>query len=235
LVPWLNHVDDPIWSKILFAAQADDPHLTYRWLVWIALRANRRAESACVGTDPLLERQRSERRDLLGAVDRLEWLVGFYGRIDPELAARYMKVIHPVDAWRATLQGEANLLRKRAGREPKPVAPTRQDRRSGRTDLRRRRAFITLMREELEYWIRENRVTYTKHDHVKAIVAFTRIAFPEADAEMVRRIREPTTREGREQARATRARRRWARLHEDVEGGFPPLVDGADPDLPPDL
>jgi hypothetical protein len=236
LAPWLKHVDDPIWSKILIAAQLGDPHLSYLWLVWIALRANRRAESACSGTDPLLERQQKERRDCLEAVDRFEWLDDFYGRIPPDIAAKYAMFFRPVDTSRLALRGEAAFWRRCAGREPKPIAPpTRQDRRGGRTDLRRRRAFITLMREELEYWVQDKPVTYTEHDHINAIVAFTRIGFPEVDAEIVRKTREPTTREGREQARATGSRKRRARPREDVEDGFPPLVEGADSDLPPDL
>ncbi len=43
---------------------------------------------------------------------------------------------------------------------------------------------------------------------IEAIVAFTRIRFPEADAEVVRKTLEPTTREGRRHWRADAPKRK---------------------------
>jgi hypothetical protein len=98
-------------------------------------------------------------------------------------------------------QKEAEILPERAGKEPQPTVPEiRQNRRGTRCGLRARRAFIHLMAEEIDLWTQSN--VLTDFDRIGAIVAFTRIGFPEVDADVVRKTLEPTTREGRRQWRA---------------------------------
>jgi hypothetical protein len=104
-------------------------------------------------------------------------------------------------------QKEADILRERAGEEPQPTVPViRQNRRGTHCGLRARRAFIDLMAEEIDLWTQGN--APVGFDRVEAIVAFTRIGFPEADADVVRKTLEPTTREGRRQWRADAHKRK---------------------------
>jgi hypothetical protein len=63
-----------------------------------------------------------------------------------------------------------------------------------------RRAFIHLIANLLNWFIGDKAAI--RFNHIEAIVAFTRIKFPEADADVVRKTLEPTTKEGRPRWRA---------------------------------
>jgi hypothetical protein len=104
-------------------------------------------------------------------------------------------------------QKEADVLRERAGKEPQPTVPvTRQNCRGTQSGLRARRAFIHLMAKEIDLWTQGN--VLVGFDRIGAIVAFTRIGFPEADADVVRKTLEPTTREGRRRWRTDAHKRK---------------------------
>jgi hypothetical protein len=207
LASWLEgDVDDPIWSKILAAAQKYCSYrLSYTWLVRIVLRAKRQAESVRFGDDPILELRQKKRQELLELAAKAQALADYYRQEkDQNVVSCYVDYLRPVGELSRRQQLEANMFRQRAGEEPAPtVAPIRQDRRRGRTGLRQRRAFIRLIFTELEYAIwGEIPIDFT---HVEAATALARIAFPEVDAEVVRKTLEPTTREGRRHKRAAGA------------------------------
>jgi hypothetical protein len=201
LESWRNHVDDPIWSRTLSAVQTFLPYETYGWIVVKALRVNRLAEGARSGVDLDLEQRRKEHLELLEKADQAEALANYFSGLDAETAAWYDEFLHPTRELVKLRQKESSILRKRAGADPEPTVPMiRQDRRGGQSGLRVRHAFIHLIAEEFLCFISAKAAV--GFNHVEAIVAFTRIRFPEADAEVVRKTLEPTTREGRRQRRA---------------------------------
>jgi hypothetical protein len=206
LESWRNHVGDPIWSKTLTALQTLVPHETYAWIVVKGLRVNRLAEGMRSG-DWFFERRQMERQELLDRADMAEALATYFSQLDGESAAWFDEFLHPVQTLVKLHLREAKLLRERAGDEPKPTVPAaRQDRRKGEAGLRVRRAFISLMAEDLDRWIR--REAAGGFSHLEAIVAFARIKFPQVDADVVRKTLEPTTRAGRRQWRADAPRRK---------------------------
>jgi hypothetical protein len=72
-----------------------------------------------------------------------------------------------------------------------------------------RRAFISLIAKEINWWFRAKAAV--GFDHLAAIVAFARIKFSEVDADIVRKTLEPTTREGRRRWRADAPKRKPGR------------------------
>jgi hypothetical protein len=143
--------------------------------------------------------------ELLELADKADALAAYYRQQeDQEIVAFYAKSFRPVRELNEPHQKEAKFFRRRAGEEPKPtVVPIRQDRRQGRSGLRKRRAFICLMSKELDRALWGHKVIDLTD--VEAVVAFTRIIFPEVSAEVVRKTLQPTTREGRRQKRAATA------------------------------
>jgi hypothetical protein len=206
LESWRNHIDDPIWSRTLAAFQIYFPPTTYQRIVAKALLANRMAEGMRTG-DYFFEQRQKERQKLLDLADMAEGLATYFGQLDEETAAWYEEDLHPVQKLVKLHLREAHFLRRYAGDEPQPTVPMiRQDRRGGQSGLRVRRAFIRLMAKEIDWWICGKAAV--GFDHVAAIVAFTRIRFPEADADVVRKTLEPTTREGRRRWRADAHKRK---------------------------
>jgi hypothetical protein len=169
------------------------------------LKINRLAESVRSGTDPILELRQKQRQELFELADKADVLATHYRQQeDQEIVSYYAEFFRPMHELKELHQKEAKFFRRRAGEEPKPtVVPIRQDRRQGRTGLRMRRAFICLMSTELDPALWGHKVVDLTD--VDAVVAFTRIIFPEVNAEVVRKTLQPTTREGRRQGRATTA------------------------------
>jgi hypothetical protein len=153
LASWLEHAENPIWSKILASAQRLDRRRSYTWLVWLVLRVRRLAESVRSGADPMLEFRQKERKALLELADKAAAIADYYRQQEKQdIASWYAEFLRPVPELLRLHEKQAKLFRQLAGEEPKPtVPPLRQDRRKGRVGLRQRRAFITLMFRELYY------------------------------------------------------------------------------------
>jgi hypothetical protein len=197
-------VDNPIWSKILAAMNRYFFVFTYRCIVAEALRANRKVEGVSSGVDCFLERERKRREQHLESGHLAEALAKCLNELDEDAAAWLQDVLAPVGDLVKLHLKEAEFFRQLAGNEPEPTVPlTRQDRRGQRSGLRVRHAFIHLMAELVDWIIgSDTAVGFTR---VEAIVAFARIKFPEADAEIVRKTLAPTTRTGRRQSHQARA------------------------------
>jgi hypothetical protein len=100
----------------------------------------------------------------------------------------FTRFLQPVSDLEALHRKQAELLRQRAGRPPKPsVWVSRQDKSKGRK-LAEKNAFIDLANGFIQDWISD------KPDH-EAIAVLTEIAFPDYDvsAEDVRLALRPTT------------------------------------------
>jgi hypothetical protein len=207
LESWRNRADDPIWSRTLATIRTYyRPHTPYEWMVAKALRVNRMAEGARAGIDIVFQQRQNERRELLDLAGMAEALAHHLGGLDEETAAWYDGLL-PIGDLVKLHQKEADILRERAGEEPQPTVPViRQNRRGTHSGLRARRAFIDLIAEEIDRWTQGN--APVGFNRVEAIVAFTRIGFPEADADVVHKTLEPTTREGRRQWRADAHKRK---------------------------
>jgi hypothetical protein len=204
LTKWLAFADAPIWSQIV-AGAGDSPdlfsHNTFPFLVRFALRANRAAESGRFGGDLVLQARRKRREARLEYAECARRLVQYLWprRRNEQIAARFKDGYCPLDELIPCLEAAVNVLEKMAGPPPTTaIAPPRQDRRQGRTGLRKRRLFITSMSGVL--------TTYYDQDvndpyHIESVAAFTRIEFPDIKSVTVRQALEPTTREGRRQRR----------------------------------
>jgi hypothetical protein len=207
LESWRNRADDPIWWRTLATIRTYYRRYTpYEWMVARVLRVNRRAEGARAGIDIVFQQRQNERRELLDLAGMAEALANHLGGLDEETAAWYVG-LPPIRDLVKLHQKEADILRERAGKEPQPTVPViRQNRRGTHCGLRARRAFIDLIAKEIDLWTQGN--VLVGFDRIGAIVAFTRIGFPEADADVVRKTLEPTTREGRSQWRADAPKRK---------------------------
>ena len=105
----------------------------------------------------------------------------------------------PLDELIPRLEAAVSVLEKMAGPPPTTaITPPRQDRRRGRTGLRKRRLFITSMSDVLTRHYDQN---VNEPYHFESLVAFARIEFPDVKNVTIRQVLEPTTREGRRQQR----------------------------------
>jgi hypothetical protein len=201
---WLALADKPIWSEILPAIDAPQPfrHNTFSFLVRFALRINRQAESARFGADSIAEAQQRRRSKALALADRADELAQYFraqAKI-PSLAAEYKERFFPLVELIAFNDNQAALLRKMAGpAPPATVSGLRQDRRKGRTGLRKRRLFVLEMSDCLTRFYEQK---VDDPFHIESLVAFARIEFPDIRSGTIRHALEPTTREGRRQKRA---------------------------------
>jgi hypothetical protein len=115
----------------------------------------------------------------------------------PGLVDYFQRRLRPLPELVELHQQLAEFGRSRAGTEPTPTAaPMRQDKRQGRSGLRKRRVFIYQMSETLEQSV-YSKESLSGFTHVEAVAAFARIGFPEVGKESVRKTLAPTTREGR--------------------------------------
>jgi hypothetical protein len=204
LTKWLALADDPIWPGIV--AGADhlphvDPPYTFPILVRYALRANRAAESGRFGGDLVLEARRKRHQQRLEYAEcarRLEQYLRPWRR-NEEIAARFKEGYCPLDELIPRLEAAVSVLEEMAGPPPTAaITPPRQDRRRGRTGLRKRRLFITSMSDVLTRHYDQN---VNEPYHLESLVAFARIEFPDIKNATIRQVLEPTTREGRRQQR----------------------------------
>jgi hypothetical protein len=151
---WIEgYADDPIWEKILAATRLygrkGAQKRSNSSFIQPALSVNRMSESMRFGEDPILERQRSQRNETLDMADQADTLARYCHMLEkyPGLVAQFQRFMRPLPEFVELNQRLAEFLRSHAGEEPTPTAaPMRQDRRQGRSGLRKRRAFICLPR-----------------------------------------------------------------------------------------
>ena len=203
---WGSWPDDPLWERIASRARAYGMlphHSTHSTVIRELLLARRYAESVKHGDDPdLRERQRQHEYllELANKADELakyyEWAAAYSG-----IANFFWRFLMPVEDLRDFHRKEAQLLRQRAGRKPKPVVRvSRQDRSKNRRGLRKLNTFIHLM----DYYIREEICGQPDHH---AVAVLTDIAIPgyDVDAEYVRKALLPTA--ATRQSRALKAKK----------------------------
>jgi hypothetical protein len=174
---------------------------TFPILVRYALRANRAAESGRFGGGLVFEARRKRRQERLEYAECARKLVQYLRprRRNEEIAARFRDGYCALDELIPCLEAAVSVLEKMAGPPPTTaVTPPRQDRRRGRTGLRKRRLFITSMSDVLtNFYDQDVNDPY----HVESLAAFARIEFPDIKLVTVRQVLEQTTREGRRQRR----------------------------------
>jgi hypothetical protein len=203
LAKWLAFADDSIWSEILDTGHppAVFPHYTFPFLVQFALRINRQAESVRFGGDSVFAARQKRRSGLLELADASAELAHFFreqAKIS-YLVDEYATELRPLPELIALHDALARYLRKSAGPALKPtITPPRQDRRNGRSGLRKRRLFITLMSDCLWRFYDQK---VGDPFHIDSLVAFARIEFPDVDYVTLQKALEPTTREGRRRSR----------------------------------
>jgi hypothetical protein len=203
LTKWLASADDAIWSGILDTGQPAElyPHYTFPYLVRFALRINRRAESGRFGGDMVFEAQQQRHKRLLDLADKAAELAQFF-REQAKISYRleqYEEELRPLPELIALHDAQARFLRKSAGPAPKPtLAPPRQDRRKGRTGLRKRRLFTTLMSNCLTTFYDQK---VDDRFHIASLTAFAQIEWRDVTFATIEKALEPTTREGRRQQR----------------------------------
>ena len=203
LTRWLAVADDPIWPVIVAGVGQPGPwlHYTFSFLVRFALKINRKAESGRFGGDSVFEAQQKRRReqlDLAAYADKLAQHFREQAKIS-DLVTQYENEYRPLSELIALNDSQAQLLRKMAGPAPKPtIRGGRQDRRKGRTGLRKRRLFISSMSDCLTSFYDQK---VDDPFHIESLAAFARIEFPDIRNVTIRQALEPTTREGRRQKR----------------------------------
>jgi hypothetical protein len=200
---WVSegHRHDAIWRRLDAAAKAHGmlPRgSTYLSIIKEALFMRQCAQRAQSGMDfDLRERQQYRQRHLDLAkksedlADYFRCAAGYSG-----LADFFSRFFRPVGELEDFHRKEAQILRQRAGRQPKSsLRISRQDRSKGHKGLRKINAFIDLADCFMRDWICD------KPDH-EAVAVLTNIAFPGYDllADDVRKALRPTTREGRKRA-----------------------------------
>jgi hypothetical protein len=204
LTKWLALADDSIWPGIVAGADHSphlEPHYTFPFLVRYALRANRAAESGRFGGDLILEARGKRRQERLEYAECARRLAQYLRprRRNEEIAARFKDGYCALEELIPCLEAAVSVLEKMAGPPPTTaITPPRQDRRRGRTGLRKRRLFITSMSAVLTRYYDQN---VNDPYHFESLVAFARIEFPDIKNVTIRQVLEPTTREGRRQQR----------------------------------
>jgi hypothetical protein len=142
---WANNcADNKIWEEVIADARAYGlwPHDSlYSSLIWYAISARRYAERVKTGDDPLLRERQNQRAELLALAEKADDLVRYFQDVErysgismffqqflnlpvmPEQEA--VRRIEPpllrVQQLQNIHQQEAQLLRQRAAREPKPT------------------------------------------------------------------------------------------------------------------
>jgi hypothetical protein len=200
-----DYADDPIWEEILADARDYDQlprQSMHSQLIEYALRVRRMAESIKSGDDPDLRERQERRVKLLSLAEKADDLARYYREAEKysgiamfyqrflvmpvmseqEAVPRVEPPFLRVQQLRELHEREAQLLRQRAGREPRPMIHlSRQDRGKGRRGLRQVRAFIELMT-----YFMENEICGKRH--LYAVALLTDMAFPghDVDAEYVR-------------------------------------------------
>lgn len=154
---------DPIWSQVIADALAlygwDSEHL-YSELIWYAIDARRVSAHVKVGFDPIILKEKQERERMLSLAKKAEDLARYFAEVrkfsgvaafyhmnlDLPVTPEQKKVyrIEPsylrAEQLREIHEREAQLIRQRAGPEPKPR--TFISRKKGKRDVV---AFISLM------------------------------------------------------------------------------------------
>jgi hypothetical protein len=169
--------DDPVWPKVKAAARSVHPRWIYVEIIMYAIQARVVAEGVRFGQDPILEADKKRRDKLLAVADKAD-----------DVARHF--------AWAEQISGflrrEAQDLRQRAGREPRPTTRiSRQARGRIRPRSREYGAFMRLMVEHMRY--------LTGKPQYHAVAEATNAAFPDADVtdEDVRSACRPSTRSAR--------------------------------------
>jgi hypothetical protein len=189
-----HYPGDPIWERL--AAAASERGLlpldgVYESIIREALYMRGRAEGIRSGIDFVLRERQQQYQRHLDLAQKAEDLAEYYkwARSYSGIADFFTRFLQPVSDLEALHRKQAELLRQRAGRPPKPsVWVSRQDKSKGRKGLRKINAFIDLANGFIQDWISD------KPDH-EAIAVLTEIAFPDYDvsAEDVRLALRPTT------------------------------------------
>ncbi len=141
---WVDCADDPIWEKIVADARACErwpPNKIHSSIIYYALEARKIAESVKLGNDPILLERQKQRVELFELAEKAEALAQYFKEAEkysgiakyyqrflvlpvlPEQEA-IARVEHPflrVKQLQELHLREAELLRRRAGREPKPT------------------------------------------------------------------------------------------------------------------
>ena len=203
-----NCADDPIWEEIVADARAYGvlPHNSmHSTVIWYALSARRLAESMKAGDDPIWRESQEQRAELLALAEKADDLARYYQKAEkysgiamfiqqflvlpvmpeqekvpriepPFLRVKQLQELH---------EREAQLLRRLAGKAPKPT--TFISREKGKRHIT---AFIHLMTDYM------HEICGKQHRHAVAMLAS--MAFNSlVDSEDVRKTLEPSTREGR--------------------------------------
>jgi hypothetical protein len=197
---WPN---DPLWERIAGAARAYGMlpnHSIHSTVIRESLLARRHAESVKHGYDPDLRERQKQQEYLLELATKADELAKYYEWAEAYsgIANFFSRFLMPVQELRDFHRKEAQLLRQRAGRKPKPIVRvSRQDRSKNRRGLRKLNAFIHLM----DYFLREEICGQPDHH---AVAVLTDIAVPgyDVDAEYVRKALLPTTAAARRKSRA---------------------------------
>jgi hypothetical protein len=206
---WANNcADDPIWEEVIADAREHGlwPHWSlHSTVIWYAIWARRFAKSAKVGDDPLFRERKNQRVELLALAEKAEDLARYFHEVEkysgismffqrffvlpvmpeqeavprvepPFLRVRQLQELHLL---------EAQLLRQRARRAPKPTTFISREKAK-----RHITAFIHLMTDYMD--------EICGKQHRPAVALLASMAFSSlVDNEDVRKTLEPSTRKGR--------------------------------------
>jgi hypothetical protein len=206
---WANNcADNKIWEEVIADARAYGlwPHDSlYESLIWYAISARRYAESVKAGDDPFLRERQNQRAELLSLAQKADDLAfyfqeaekysgvaNFFHRFlvlpltpEQERVRRIEPSVLRVQQLQNIHRQEAQLLRQRAAREPKPTTFI-----SRKKAKRHITAFIHLMTNHM------NEFCGKQHRHAVALLAS--MAFNSlVDEEDVRKSLAPSTKKGR--------------------------------------
>jgi hypothetical protein len=203
-----NCAHDPIWEKIVADARAHGlwPSKTiHSTVIWYALEARRIAEGVKSGDDSILRERQKQRDELLALAEKADDLARYFQEtekysgiamffqrflvlpVQPEQEAvpRVEPPFLRVQQLRELHQREAQLLRQRAGRVPKPTTFISREQ-----SKRHVTAFIHLMTNYMD--------EICGKQHRRAVALLASMAFKdEVDDEDVRKTMNPSTRKGR--------------------------------------
>lgn len=203
-----NCADDPIWEEVIADARTLDcwPHQSlHPDLIWYAISAWHIAQSVKGGDDPLFRERQNQCAELLALAEKADDLARYFRKVEKysgiaEFFQRFLVLpvtpeqnavprIEPpllrVQQMRELHQREAQLLRQRARRAPKPT--TFISRKKAKRDMT---AFIHLMTDYMNEFCGKR--------HRRAVALLASMAFNSlVDNEDVRKILAPSEKKGR--------------------------------------
>jgi hypothetical protein len=206
---WANNcADDELWEEVIADARAYGlwPHDSlYSSFIWYAISARRYAESVKAGDDPLYRERQNQRAELFALAEKADDLARYFQQVErysgismffqrflnlpvmpgQEAVPRIEPPFLRVQQLQKIHRQEAQLLRQRATREPKPTTFI-----SRKKAKRHITAFIYLMTDYMD--------EFCGKQHRRAVGLLASMAFNSlVDEEDVRKALAPSTKKGR--------------------------------------